>query len=357
MQQRSFDPCRNSFHLLRTVLALLVILTHCYTIFSLPTPLNRLTGGQMNEGTLAVDAFLVVSGFLIAGSAQKGRVLPFLASRALRIFPALLCALLFTAFVVGPLSYAGSFREYLAQETDNPLHYVLSWLTLNVRAEPWNIGGVFMENAARGVNVPLWTIKHEVSLYLLTALLMTLRLHRSRPVWLVLYAAFLAMYLAWWIGDIQLWRSARVDAWVLNTWNYERTLRTGLFFFSGALLYTYHDRIPRSRALVLGGAAVLAASCLLGCLAWAHLVVTPFLVYFLATSPKGQGFSRIGDLSYGLYVYSYPVQQLLAEKLPGLTPMSMLALTLAIAVPLAALSWYLIEKPALSLKRFFHPAP
>lgn len=351
MQHSSFDPRRNSFHLLRFSLALLVILTHCYTIFSLRTPLNRLTGGQLNEGTLAVDAFLVISGFLIARSAQRGKALPFLASRTLRIFPALLCALLFTALVVGPLSYDGPIRDYLTQETDNPLNYIWSWLTLNVRAEPWNIGGVFMANAARGVNVPLWTIKHEVSLYLLTALLMAVRLHQKRPVWLGLYAVFLAMYLMWRICGVQLWTIERVDAWVLNTWNYERTLRTGLFFFAGALLYLYRERIPRSGAFAAAAAGILVLSRFFGMLGWAHLIVTPCLVYFLATSPRAHGFSRIGDLSYGLYVYSYPVQQLLAEKVPSLPPLGMLGLTLAITVPLAALSWYLIEKPALSLKR------
>lgn len=351
LREAAYSPVRNSFHLTRFVFAVMVILTHCFTIDGTPTPLNRLTGGQINEGTIAVDGFMVVSGFLITQSALRSRnCLRFLYKRVLRIWPALTCALFFTAFIVGGLAFSGTYAEYLRIGQGGPVSYFLNWLTLNFRAEPWNISGVFTTNLSQGVNVSLWTIKHEVSLYLLMALLMLLTLHRRRPVYLALYGVFAVLHVLYAFWGVQLWHIPRVEAWVLNTWNYDHTTRTGMYFFLGATLYAYREYMPRRWYLAVTALALMAAGGFFGVLRAVYLLAMPYLVYYLACAPLGSGFGRFGDLSYGLYVYSYPVQQLIAHVWPGVPPMVNFAITLALMLPMAALSWRFIEKPALALK-------
>ena len=74
MRDAPYSSSRNSFHLMRVVLALLVIICHSHTLLGVATPLNRLTGGQLNEGSLAVDGFLVISGFLICQSGVRSYI-------------------------------------------------------------------------------------------------------------------------------------------------------------------------------------------------------------------------------------------------------------------------------------------
>ena len=351
MHDAAYSSSRNSFHLARFLLAALIILCHCYTLQNLPTPLNRLTGGQMNEGTLAVDCFLVVSGFLICQSGVRCRnVLVFLRNRALRIVPALIASLLFTALIVGGLAYSGTYAQYLREPADGPFSYIYSWLTLNISSEQWNIAGVFTGSVKQGVNVSLWTIKHEISLYLLMAVLILTRLNRKRPAYIVFYAFFLVLYILLEGFGVRLWDAADMRFWVLSRWNYPRFVETGLFFFSGTLLYAYRDKAPRRWYLAVIALLALVLGGCFGFLRMMHVIAVPYLLCYLACSPLCSGFARMSDLSLGMYVYSYPLQQLVYHIAPGMHPLIHFGVTLALVLPLAALSWRCLEEPALRLK-------
>ena len=64
------------------------------------------------------------------------------------------------------------------------------------------------------------------------------------------------------------------------------------------------------------------------------------------------GIKHIGDMSYGVYIYSFPLQQILIAILPNITPVQLMCLTMVSVLPIAYVSWRYIEKPALSLKRY-----
>lgn len=346
-----YSSSRNSFHLMRFVLAALVILCHSHTLLARATPLSAFTGGQMNEGSLAVDGFLTISGFLICQSAVRSKnPLTFLGKRAVRILSAFLCALAFSALLVGGLSYVGSFGEYLRMGPGGPLTWMKNWAALNVQGEQWGIEGVFAGNPTHSLNVSLWTIKHEVSLYLFMALLMLTTLYRRRPTYIVCYAFFLTLHVLLAGFGTYLWRVEDVRLWVLSAWNYPRFVETGLYFFSGTLLYAYRQQVPRRWYLAVISLLALILGGVFGVARIVYVAAIPYLVIYLAGSPLCSGFSRLGDLSLGMYLYSYPIQQLLIHIWPEMAPMANFALTLLLVLPLSAWSWRCVEAPALRLK-------
>jgi peptidoglycan/LPS O-acetylase OafA/YrhL len=68
-------------------------------------------------------------------------------------------------------------------------------------------------------------------------------------------------------------------------------------------------------------------------------------------------FTRLGDYSYGLYIYAFPLQQQMAFYHPRLRYLKGLAVVYPIILGVAVLSWHFIEKPALGLKKYFRPKP
>lgn len=369
-----YSSQRNSFHLARFILATMVILCHSFTLLGRRTPLSGLTGGLMNEGTLAVDGLMTISGFLICQSAVRSRgAIGFLRKRVVRILPALLCALAFSAMIIGGLAYEGSFAGYVRLRQDGPFTWMLNWLTLNVQPEQWGIAGVFSGNPTTSLNVSLWTIKFEVFLYLLMAALMVTTLHRKRPTYIVLYAAFLLLRALLVCFEVRLWDAEDTRLWVLSHWNYDRLTQTGLFFFTGTILYAYRDHLARRWYLAVIAAMALVASCFFSDvpsriaqaagtpaeLLWrlaeiplrtVYWLAVPYLVIYLATSPVCAGFARLGDLSLGLYLFSYPIGQMIIHVWPQVQPMALFALTMAFALPVAAACWRWVEVPCGRLK-------
>lgn len=374
MADAPYSSQKNSFHLLRFLLAALVILCHSYTLLGRATPLSSVTGGLMNEGTLAVDGFLVISGFLICQSAIRSRnALTFLGKRLVRILPAFACSLVFSALLVGALAYPGDVVSYVRMDEGGPLRWIFNWLTLNVQPEQWGVSGVFTSNPTNSLNVSLWTIKFECALYLLMALLMLTTLNRHRSTYIVCFAAFLILRMLLIPFGVRVWDVYDTRFWLLSHWNYDRLTQTGLFFFSGTLLYAYRQELPRRWYLAVIAALAMLVSCFFcnvparadaaigeaAQLMWrlaelplrlVYCFSLPYLVIYLGSSHLCSGFSRLGDLSLGMYVYSYPLQQLIIFAAPGITPLTLFALTLLIVLPLAAWSWRCIEAPALRLK-------
>lgn len=373
MADAPYTSSRNSFHLTRFVLAVMVILCHSFTLLKLSTPLSSLTGGLMNEGTLAVDGFLVISGFLICQSAVRSKnPLTFLGKRALRILPGFIAALLFSALIVGGLAYAGTLAEYVSDtRPGGPFAWILNWLTLNVQPEQWGIDGVFSTNPTTSLNVSLWTIKFECALYVLMALLMVTTLHRHRATYPVLAGIFLLLRVLLECFSLRLWDVYDTRFWLLSHWNYDRLTETGLFFFLGASLYAWRQSLPRRWYLAVIAGLLLVVSCFFGFvqdnaaadvpgrLLWqigciplrlVYYAAVAYLVVYLGGSPMAAGFSRMGDLSFGMYVYSYPIQQTLIHLFPAMPPLGIFALTLLVVLPLAAWSWRCIEAPALQIK-------
>lgn len=330
----------NSFDALRLVAALMVVSGHAYILsgHGAEEPLIRFTriGGL---GELGVSIFFVISGFLVTGSFERlGKAAPYLAHRLLRIMPALAVAVVLTAFVLGPMVTASPLGAYFSDLT--------TWLYAprNVLLYPvtYDLPGVFGSNPyPNAVNGSLWTLRLEFSLYFLPPALAAIRcLHR--PGLAIVALGALGLFLG--VSRFGL-GGAYPIVLIASRYLY--------LFAAGAALYAWRDVLRPERGATLAASAVMFG---VGALASGVLAaaILPMLVIGLALrTVRGlSGPMPFGDLSYGIYIYAFPVQQTLMHAFgPGIGVGAFLAATLLAVLPLAAASWWLVERPALALKR------
>lgn len=334
----------NNFDFLRFFAAALVVFGHSYGLSGQADrePL-RLFSGSYDSADIAVHAFFVMSGFLIAGSWRNSlSVLHFAAKRALRIFPALIVSVLFVMLVIGPLATTLSMAEYLgAAQT-------LAYLTNAALITQFHLPGVFESNPfPHTVNGSLWTLPYEVLMYV-TVLTLGLAKVFGRSSALIGLVLMVAVH-------FHLIPSYEMQSDLLH-----KATRLGMFFYAGVVLYLYRPLMPWNWKL----AALLVALNLLSARSdyWElmHVVTLPYLTLYLAQLriPTLSGFGKAGDFSYGLYIFSFPIQQLLMHWTGGqLGLIAFMALGFTASLALAVLSWHLIELPALRLKRYLPSRP
>ncbi len=194
------------------------------------------------------------------------------------------------------------------------------------------------------VNGSLWTLPVELRLYVAVLLAGVAGLLARR---VALFATL------WLMLAVYLWHPALLPLPSLD----KVTADLVLLFALGALAYVWRAVIPVSPViaaaailLVVVNPADLARGALFApLLAYVVLVIAyhPHLVW--------PAFNRIGDYSYGVYVYSFPIQQTLVQRIPGIEPMPLFAAGLALTLVIAVLSWHCLERPALGLKSRFGP--
>jgi peptidoglycan/LPS O-acetylase OafA/YrhL len=135
----------------------------------------------------------------------------------------------------------------------------------------------------------------------------------------------------------------------------QATLRFTALFMSGAAFYIFRSAISYRNDLALTAAVLLVGMAFNhGTEELAMPVLGGYLIFwfsFLKNTPRLNRINNSTDLSYGIYLYAWPIQNLLIKFIPGITPPIVIMLTTIATVGLACLSWRLIEKPSLSLKQ------
>ena len=333
----------NHLNLIRMVAATAVLVSHAWPI-SLGSgtvePLERLLGG-ITLGTTALYVFFALSGFLIARSFERQPTIRrWCAARVLRIFPALIVVLLLTALALGPAVTNLPARAYLT----HPETFSYVPRNLSLAFLQYDLPGVFSDQPYPGViNGSLWTLVYEVVCYggvLLAGLAGVLR----RPSLMALgLSAFALAY-------ILVFHA--VDAEALPR-RVRPLLELTLPFVIGMAFHVWRDHVSL-HPVIPAGLAVLAVLAY-GTLAWTPLFVlaVSWGIFVLGYMPSAflHRYNRLGDYSYGVYIYAFPMQQLVVHLFQPLGPLANIALAFPATLLLAAVSWFWIEKPALALLR------
>lgn len=321
----------NSLNFVRLCLAAAVIISHAFPLGGFEKPF-----WLPDLGGWAVSGFFAISGYLIAGSRMRLRFFPFTVHRVMRIFPAFWAVLLGVAFVLAPLTTVLTGEDY---SPGSALEYVLKNAGLYI----WQRG---VEDTLLSVPYPvawngaLWTLFYEFAAYMCAAVLLTLAVVRKHAVVatsVALVATVTFQILA--PGPLQV-----------TTTLYLNGARLGAFFLAGMLLYFLADRIKLRTWPLAGAILIMVLLSFTGLIDLIAQLPFAFIVLWLGAKLKVR-FGQKNDVSYGVYIWGFPVQQTLAVSgvAVALGPWLAALAALLLTLPLAWASWRLVERPGMRL--------
>lgn len=326
----------NNMTLLRLLLAWLVLYGHAFPINPADgyfDPISRAIKGTW-IGEIAVQLFFAMSGILVAKSYKDRGLMKYVISRALRIYPALIVCTLIMVFGLGLALTNLPIAEYL--EHPQTRRYLSNMLLINPNMEMQLPGVEFAPYKA--VNGSLWTLTAEVRCYALLLIVGLLGGLSNKFVTTVLagllvWAATTHLNLIPFVGEKKMW------------------LPLVSYFLVGVLFYQWADQIPLMRSIFV--LCVLVLILLNGTPLFhkAALFALPYIAVCLVYLTPPSGIDRwLGDLSYGVYIYAWPIQQICANVLGTQNPVANFVYATPPTLLAAYLSWIAIERPALSLK-------
>lgn len=335
----------NNLNLLRFAAAMAVLFSHSFPLSTGDTagePMRAQLG--MTLGSIAVDVFFVISGFLVTASILRSRSLvDFVVSRCLRIYPALLVMLVITVLGMGLALTTLPARAYLSAAQT---HEYLLWCATLVRDVKFELPGLFEANPYKKVvNGSLWTLPYELRMYgLLAGGWLLCRLLGAIHTRLFAAACVLTALSA---GTYLFATHTRTSYGTYYPWLI-------FMFFTGASLFVLRRWVWLSATACLAACAILVAVAV-----WAtpyfgavYLLCVAYITLCMAYLPKGRirQYNRLGDFSYGIYIYAFPIQQATAALIPGIAPLALFAIAGPVTLALAVASWYGVERRALRRK-------
>lgn len=328
----------NYFLLLRTTAAIGVLFAHSYELLLLPSPIRFL---NLGIGEFSVYIFFVISGFFIFRSTQNSiTVNDFLIKRALRIFPALFICVVVT-FIVSAYVSDIQFSNFWKYQ-DN-YYYLLNVTTVG----NLQLYGVFDQNPyPYTVNGSLWTLKYELLCYVSMTLFVKLEKRFSLSILLLSLAVVtlfmvihhelaLSVNFLYLFGELFLFFVCGATLNFISSKNkYYRISLACSYFFALSIFYIYgYTKVANGLILAMALTAV-------------------GILYFkavLGAYHKNKGNQL--DISYGIYIYSFPIQQLIISKSNIANAGLIFLISLFLTIFVAVTSWYLVERPAISSYR------
>lgn len=324
----------DNFLLLRIIAALMVIYGHSFAVTgdTGATDIFLRHGWGLYSGEIAVDIFFVISGFMVAGSyLSRSSLSTYLTARLLRIVPAYAFVLLVSAVVIGPLFTTLDLATYFSRPE------VWQYVSKNLHFSSdmaWTLPGVFEGQRMTSVNGSLWTLPAEMRMYMLIAVLGVFGFLQNRVFGLI---AISALVLA------ALFNPQLLP--VHTNW-----VNLGGFFCIGILVQLFKDRvhIRHDAMLVLVGLTYISYST--QSYRWLLALSIAYFCFWFAYRTPVLRLEKFGDPSYGVYLWGWPSQQMAVALFPGMTPFTNFLVAFCAALLMGYLSWYLIERPALSQK-------
>lgn len=338
-----FDARRNGMNLVRLVLATSVLFHHSFPLLGAGEG-PEIAGDHI--GGWAVIGFFCLSGYLITASRRTKSFGDYLTLRIARIYPAFLVCLAVTAFVFAPIAWwrtHGPLSGFASTGT-TPIAYI--WNNITLKMMSWDVAGTPQGVPYPGAwNGSLWSLYYEFICYVVVGLLGCLALARRSPAPVLM---LWALSTAW---SVTLPRTA---GYIGVGFDAEILAKLLPYFLAGGALYMLRHRIGMHALLALASAAAAVAALWISPEHGGQVASIPiaYVLLWISSVLPSPALVRRHDISYGMYIYAFQVQQLFAV-LGGVTlgywGFSLVAL--AATVPLAALSWWVLERPIITAAR------
>ena len=314
----------NCFDFLRYFFAFSLILVHFCT-------LTNQEQFWFVTGQMRVKAFFTITGFLVVYSfLRRNSLKVYCWKRVYRIVPAYVVTILL-CFFIGFFFSTASIKEYFLSQQS--LKYLAANLSFMNFIEP-SLPGLFTNNCYGSfVNGSLWSMKYEVLFYIAVPFMIFL-MRKVRKIY-VLAVVFI----------------------ILTIYNqyHDNSMCTIIYFFSGTAILLYFDWFCKHVKWIFP--CCILHFCLTLFYDYAFLyyiepLVFSAIIVAVAYYCKPLNFlQRYDNISYGLYLYHFPVIQVLVQyKLHQYNIYLTFILSLLITATLAVISWYMIEKPMLRRK-------
>jgi peptidoglycan/LPS O-acetylase OafA/YrhL len=334
MVLKDFESTKNNnFTLVRLLFAWAVLFGHSFPLTANGSdPLSMLMLPYAWIGSIAVGGFFAISGYLVTASFVQRGASAFVASRALRLYPAIIAYCVVAVLIIGPIGSDVRLADYFSADPWSYFRNVPLW-TWN-----YNLPHVFTHNPfGGGTNGSTWTLPVELRCYLLVLFLGFFGVLDSR------LRATIAL-----LGMLFL---LNFDYAALPVFGKEPHFAEPLnYFLWGALLWVNRSLVPMSWWLAGVLLACIPVSIKLQYFGLFCPFCVAYVTYMVAyRTPHIDLDKKLGDISYGVYIYAWPIQQLVYR--PGQSAWLNTAIATVIIVPLALLSWRFVEKPALKLRK------
>jgi peptidoglycan/LPS O-acetylase OafA/YrhL len=334
----------NNLDLLRLLAACLVIYGHSFSL--LPSSggsdlVLKVTG--FNAADIAVKTFFFLSGLLIANSLLESRnLLHYGITRITRIWPGLIFVLLVTTLVIGPIATSLPLDVYFSSEITYKhfIYYSIfkGWGGEAVGAN--SLPGVFLLNPyPLIVNAPLWTLMVEGFVYVFIAACWVLGLLNRR----VAPFLFILIIVDSILPKTILFHWLPVDSHDFSLMPYS--------FALGALMAIFKDSIEVDWKLPF--AIFLMGALMRGSVVDLHLAYAGIfaLSVFVFSSAAIIKIKLKYDLSYGVYLWGWPLQQILVNFFPNLNIINFQLLSIIFALFMAWVSWKVVEQRGMEIGR------
>ena len=333
----------NNFDFLRFVFAILVVVSHSYPLSGDNESsqwIYKITNGQLVLAQIGLSGFFVISGYFIFQSLQRSKsILDYLKKRFLRLFPALSVVLLLS-ILLAPFVYEGNVSFLSNKDVYTYLPYNLSLYGFQS-----SIKGIFDTNSYHAINGSLWTIRYEFSLYIALALLFFCKKRKQ----LVLILIFFTFILFFVLYNFYLDRFGGSSLFGLLGLH---VLNLGTFFIAGSLLACLRFEKIKNKGLLLGTSIlILVVAIKFNYYDAVKHIVFPIEVLLLGFIPLPiiSTFGKLGDMSYGIYIYSFPLQQTLMYFFK-MNTYTLMFTSVLLSITFGFFSWHWIEKRALKYK-------
>ncbi|PRY15770.1 peptidoglycan/LPS O-acetylase OafA/YrhL [Pontibacter ummariensis] len=359
----------NNFGFLRLLFALFVIITHSYTLTGVfyNDGLYQFTGSQITFSRVGLCGFFTISGYLIFESLNRSiSIFDYFRKRILRIYPALIVVLILTAIGFSLLSKKYSVIGYFTL-TSEPYTYILKNLMPCTPFQGSILDTIKGNPYPHYINGSIWTIRYEFLFYIALSSLFFIK-KRIVLIQAILISIFLLLYfLKWHVSEYfqnNILSFFGIEPFIIKLASqqsdYGQTgfrpaalIDFGLFFTAGALLSAFNLNTLRFKGIIGWIAFIIAITFII----FKSYSLIEALVFPVVILTAGLGNTKwigglnykIGDLSYGVYIYGFVIQQVLLRYFE-LNHLTLTWVTMPLALFAGFLSWNLIEKRAMKLK-------